>query len=144
MIASALNSSEYLLLLISYTPQTLSCLIVCENLQSIKWGVGLNAIIQAANNAKAFGHSVSSNFKRIHLYTRFIRQYDEEVSSILSDMHELVNAYKDTEFVKQIHLIESFKGAGFLSAVSLTIIAVALIVLCFAVCFINLRLLMLG
>ena len=59
-------------------------------------------------------------------------------------MHELVNAYKDTEFVKQIHLIESFKGAGFLSAVSLTIIAVALIVLCFAVCFINLRLLMLG
>ena len=103
-----------------------------------------NAIIQAANNAKAFGHSVSSNFKRIHLYTRFIRQYDEEVSSILSNMHELVNAYKDTEFVKQIHLIESFKGAGFLSAVSLTIIAVALIVLCFAVCFINLRLLMLG
>jgi hypothetical protein len=59
-------------------------------------------------------------------------------------MHELVNAYKDTEFVKQIHLIESFKGAGFLSAVSLMIIAVALIVLCFAVCFINLRLLMLG
>ena len=64
--------------------------------------------------------------------------------AILSDMHELVNAYKDTEFVKQIHLIESFKGAGFLSAVSLMIIAVALIVLCFAVCFINLRLLMLG
>jgi len=78
-----------------------------------------NAIIQAANDAKAFGHSVSSNFKRIRLYIRFIRQYDEEVSSILSDMHELVNANKDTEFVKQIHLIESFKGAGFLSAVSL-------------------------
>ena len=78
-----------------------------------------NAIIQAANDAKTFGHSVSSNFKRIRLYIRFIHQYDEEVSSILSDMHELVNANKDTEFVKQIHLIESFKGAGFLSAVSL-------------------------
>lgn len=78
-----------------------------------------NDIIKAANDAKNFGHSVSSNFKRIRLYIRFIRQYDEEVSSILYDMHELVNANEDTEFVKQIHLIESFKGAGFLSAVSL-------------------------
>jgi transposase len=78
-----------------------------------------NAIIRAANDAKAFGHSVSSNFKRIRIYIRFIRQYDEEVSSILTDMHELVSANEDTEFVKQIHLIESFKGAGFLSAVSL-------------------------
>jgi hypothetical protein len=78
-----------------------------------------NAIIQAANDAKTFGHSVSSNFKRIRLYIRFIRQYDEEISSILSDMHELVNANENTKLVKQIHLIESFKGAGFLSAVSL-------------------------
>ncbi|OOB75051.1 hypothetical protein AXF41_10390 [Clostridium haemolyticum] len=34
-------------------------------------------------------------------------------------MHELVDANKTTDFVKHIHLIESFKGAGFLSAVSL-------------------------
>ena len=78
-----------------------------------------NAIIEAANNAKTFGHSVSSNFKRIRLYIDFIRKYDEEVSSILSSMHELVAANENTDFVKQIHLIESFKGAGFLSAASL-------------------------
>jgi transposase len=78
-----------------------------------------NAIIQAANDAKIFGHSVSSNFKRIKLFIRFIRQYDEEIASILSDMHELVDSNEETNFVKQIHLIESFKGAGFLSAVSL-------------------------
>lgn len=78
-----------------------------------------NAIIQAANDAKVFGHSVSSNFKRIKLFVRFIRQYEEEIASILSDMHELVDSNKETNFVKQIHLIESFKGAGFLSAVSL-------------------------
>src|SRR5699024_9184838 len=64
-------------------------------------------------------YSVNSNFKRILLYIRFIRQYDEEISTILSDMHELVDSNEDTAFVKQIHLIESFKGAGFLSAVSL-------------------------
>lgn len=34
-------------------------------------------------------------------------------------MHELVDLNYDTDFVKQLHLIESFKGAGFLSAVSL-------------------------
>jgi len=34
-------------------------------------------------------------------------------------MHEPVDANEGTEFVKQIHLIESCKGAGFLSAVSL-------------------------
>ena len=78
-----------------------------------------NAIIQAANDAKSFGYSVSSNFKRIRLYIRFIRTYDEEVASILSEMHELVDANEQTDFVKQIHLIESYKGAGFLSAVSL-------------------------
>jgi len=78
-----------------------------------------NAIIKAANNAKTFGYSVSSNFKRIRLYIGFIRKYDEEISSILSNMHELVDANENTDFVKQIHLIESVKGAGFLSAVSL-------------------------
>jgi len=78
-----------------------------------------NAIIQAANDANTFGYSVSSNFKRIRLFIRFIRNYDDEVSSILSDMHELVDANKTTAFVKQIHLVESYKGAGFLSAVSL-------------------------
>ncbi|MCT4544480.1 MAG: transposase [Vallitalea sp.] len=34
-------------------------------------------------------------------------------------MHELVDKNENTDIVKQIHLIESFKGAGFLSAVSL-------------------------
>lgn len=78
-----------------------------------------NVIIQAANDAKSFGYSVSSNFKRILLFIRFIRSYDAEISSILSEMHELVSENADTDFVKQIHLIESYKGAGFLSAVSL-------------------------
>jgi hypothetical protein len=78
-----------------------------------------NAIIQAANDASTFGYSLSSNFKRIRLYIRLIRNYDDEISSILSDMHKLVDANETTNFVKQIHLVESYKGAGFLSAASL-------------------------
>jgi len=34
-------------------------------------------------------------------------------------MHELVDANEGTDFVKHIHLIESYKETGFLSAVSL-------------------------
>ena len=34
-------------------------------------------------------------------------------------LHNLVDSNEDTDFVKQIHLIETFKGASFLSAVSL-------------------------
>ena len=77
------------------------------------------AIIQAAHDANEFGHIIDSNIKRIRLYISFIRKYDEEIESILDAMHELVDANEDTDFVKQIHLIESFKGAGFLSAISL-------------------------
>jgi len=78
-----------------------------------------NAIIQAAKDAKSFGYSVDSNFKRIRLYVRFIRAFDEEISALLSDMHELVESNEDSVFVKQVHLLESIKGVGFLSAVSL-------------------------
>lgn len=78
-----------------------------------------NAIIQAANDANEFGCIIDSNITRIRLYISFIRKYDEEIKGILESMHELINAHEDTDFVKQVHLIETFKGAGFLSAVSL-------------------------
>ncbi len=78
-----------------------------------------NAIIQAAAEANEFGYIIDSNIKRTRLYISFIRKYDEEIKSILNAMHELVEANEDTDFVKQIHLIETFKGAGFLSAISL-------------------------
>ena len=48
-----------------------------------------------------------------------IRKYDEEINRILESLHELVDANEDADFVKQIHLIETLKGAGFLSAVSI-------------------------
>ena len=78
-----------------------------------------NAIIQAANEANEFGYTIDSNIRRIRLYIGFIRKYDEEIKGILNAMHELVDANEGTDFVRQIHLIETFKGAGFLSAASL-------------------------
>ena len=59
-----------------------------------------NAIIQAATDANQFGYII-------------------EINSILESLHELVDANEDADFVKQIHLIETFKGAGFLSAATI-------------------------
>ena len=77
-----------------------------------------NAIIQAAHDANEFGYILDSNIKRIRLYISFVRKYDEEIKNILDAMHELIDANEETDFVKQIHLVETFKGAGFLSAVT--------------------------
>lgn len=78
-----------------------------------------NAIIQAASDAKLFGYCLSSHIKRIRLYISFIEKYDEEIKTILNDLHDIVNTNEDIDFVRQVHLIETFKGAGFLSAISL-------------------------
>ena len=76
------------------------------------------AIVAAAQAASRFGHTLPSNAKLIKLFVSFIKKYDEEVDGILEAMHELVDTQPDEPFVKQIHLIETFKGAGFLSAVT--------------------------
>ena len=68
------------------------------------------AIIQAATDANQFGYIIDSNIKRI--YISFIRKYDEEINSILKSLHELVDTNEDADFVKQLHLIETFKGAS--------------------------------
>jgi len=77
------------------------------------------AIMDAATAALTFGHSVPSNFTLIRLYISFIRLYDKEIALILAAMNELV-VFNETElFVKQIRLIQTVKGAGFLTAVTL-------------------------
>lgn len=68
------------------------------------------AIVHAANE---FVYIIDSNMRRIRLYIRFIRKYDEEIKGIPVAIHELVNTTEDTDFIKQIHLIEAFKGAAF-------------------------------
>lgn len=76
-------------------------------------------LIKAASEASVFGHAVDSNFYLIKLYVNFIEKYNDEINQILMQMHQFVENHENKLFVKQIHLIESFKGAGFLSAVTL-------------------------
>lgn len=78
-----------------------------------------NAIVEAAEAATVFGHSTDSSNTLIKLYIDFIRKFDSVIADLLNQMHELVDQHESETFVKQIHLIETIKGAGFLTAVSL-------------------------
>ena len=77
------------------------------------------AIIDAANSAGVFGSSVTSNETQIRLYVSFIKKYNEEIANILALMHEFVDQHSNEDFVRQIRLIETIPGAGFLSAVTI-------------------------
>lgn len=78
-----------------------------------------NAIISAAEAATVFGYSTNSSNTLIKIYIDFIRKFDSVIADLLNQMHELVNKYENETFVKQIHLIETIKGAGFLTSVAL-------------------------
>jgi len=77
------------------------------------------AIMEAAKSALTFGHSVPSSFTLIRLYISFIRKYDDEIAVVLAAMIKLVADNENEHFVKQIRLIQTIKGAGFLTAVTL-------------------------
>jgi transposase len=75
-------------------------------------------IIESAKSAGIFGYFVPSNSTQIGLCVNFIKQYDQEIANVLSLMHKLVDKHADEAFVRQIRLIETIPGAGFLSAVT--------------------------
>jgi len=77
-----------------------------------------HVIIEAAESAGVFGNFVSSNAIQIGLCVSFIKKYDDEIANFLAAMHKFVDSHADETFVKQIRLIETIPGAGFLSAVT--------------------------
>jgi len=76
------------------------------------------ALVEAANAAANFGHFVSSNAFQIRSCVSFIKHYDEAISAVLLAIRKLIDYHSDKAFVRQIRLIESIPGAGFLTAVT--------------------------
>jgi len=75
-------------------------------------------LVAAANSAASFGHFVSSNAFQIRMCVSFIKTYDDEIAGVLSQIKELVALHSSEAFARQIRLIESIPGAGFLTAVT--------------------------
>ena len=76
-------------------------------------------LIQAATQAKSFGAGVRTNFYLIQEFISFIEFYDQKMEALLQQMTSLVEENQEERIVKQLTLLESIKGVGFLSALTL-------------------------
>ena len=55
----------------------------------------------------------------VRLYVGFISEYNDEIEPILVSMNDLAKVNEQELFVKQIRLLQSIKGAGFLTAATI-------------------------
>ena len=76
-------------------------------------------ILQAARDALTFGASVQTNFLNIKRFIQIIEFYDQQIKDILQQMHDIVDENQEVLFIKQVRLLESIKGFGFLTALTL-------------------------
>ena len=75
-----------------------------------------HAIVEAAKSAGVFGYFVPSYSIQIRSYVSFIKLYDVEIGRILASMHKIVDEHSEETFAKQIDLLDTLTGVGFLSA----------------------------
>jgi len=76
-------------------------------------------LVEAANLAKYYGKHLESVFDLIQMDIEFIELYITKIESILKSINDYILKYEDHEFIKQIHLLDSINGIGFISAVTL-------------------------
>ena len=76
-------------------------------------------LVAAAKSAAIFGHSLPSDTELIRLYISMIRTYDDAAKQIMQSVRTIAESHPDELFIKQIRLLETIKGCGFLSAVTL-------------------------
>lgn len=73
----------------------------------------------AATAAKSFGCQLDSVYFNISLTLDLIEKLDHALDSIMQRINQLVTFYKDEKFIQQIKWINSIKGVGFLTAVTI-------------------------
>ena len=76
-------------------------------------------IIKAAKDALVFGYAVPSHFELVRLNISLIREYTGKIDHILDLMRNFATLNSDSLFVRQIRLLETITGVGFLSAATL-------------------------
>jgi len=76
-------------------------------------------LVAAAKDAQSFGHALDCHASLIRLYISFIKRFDESAKDVLRQMKALARANENEPFIQQIHLLETYRGAGFLSAATL-------------------------
>jgi len=78
-----------------------------------------NKLVEAAKLSKSFGHSLECVFDIIQMNIEFIEIFSSKINSVLAKINDFTIEYEDHKFIEQIHLLDSIKGVGFISAVTL-------------------------
>ena len=76
-------------------------------------------LIEAARAAKVFGSSIDSIFFNISVNLEMIDAVNKQVTFLMERMHSLMEEHQDELFIKQIGLLQTITGVGFLSAVTI-------------------------
>ena len=77
------------------------------------------ALIEAARDAQNFGHGNTGIFYLIRHYIEMIRLLDAQTKQLMSQVKDFLKEQKDSRMAKQVRLLQSIPGVGFLSAVTL-------------------------
>ena len=78
-----------------------------------------NRLRQAASEAAMFGHSNAGNIYLIRHFVEMIRLIDTQTDKLLTQIRESVNSQSDVPLARQVKLLQTIPGMGFLSAVTL-------------------------
>ena len=76
-------------------------------------------LIQAARAAQDFGHGNSGICYLIQHYVEMIRLLDAQTKRIMAQIRTLLKEQRDSLMAKQVQLLQTIPGVGFLSAVTL-------------------------
>lgn len=77
------------------------------------------ALVEAAQDAQNFGHGNTGVFYLIRHYIEMIRLLDAQTKQLLAQVKVLLKEQKNSQMAKQVRLLQSIPGIGFLSAVTL-------------------------
>ena len=76
-------------------------------------------LMQAALDAAQFGHSNVGNIYLIRHFIQMIRIIDKQTDKLLKQIRKSVNAKPNSQIARQVELLQTIPGVGFLSAVTL-------------------------
>ena len=76
-------------------------------------------LIQAAEETASFGHSNAGNIYLIRHFVEMIRIIDSQTDKLLKQIRESLKHQANSQLAKQVDLLETIPGLGFLTAVTL-------------------------
>lgn len=76
-------------------------------------------LCEAATAAKTFGCQIDSIYFNISLTLDLIEKLDDALDSIMQRIQQLITFHKNEKFIQQIKWLNTIKGVGFLTAVTI-------------------------